>query len=210
MKCIEKNMKAYVTIFDKHSSLIDLFERYGFYYYGKKDSVSGVESVYIKNANKIFNDMYLDYPKIHIRDNNKFLLSIYPKFHTRMFPDSKLRTEKDLFIEDVSSSNSIEKIYLSGAYHLDRFKKGDIAVIYRTSDNGPAWYESVATSVCVVEEIKHISQFSSYKEFLDYCIKYSVFEEKELRKFWKSKKYPFLIKMLYNIALKKGQSENNL
>lgn len=196
--------ETYVTIFSRHKELIDLLTKYGFQYYGEKKSTAGVENVYIKYADIKFNDIFLDYPKINIKGNKKFLLSIWPKFHTRMFPDSKLKTEKEHCIKDISSTNSIEKIYLSGAFNLDEYKKGDIVVIYRTSDNhGRAWYESVATSICVVEEIKHISEFQSYNDFLKYCIKYSVFKEDELKDFWINKKYPYLIKMLYNIALNK-------
>lgn len=199
--CFEE---AYVTIFDKHDGLIDLLTRYGFQYHGRKESKAGVENVYVKYTNIVYNDLFLDYPRINIRKSKKILLSIYPKFHTRMFPDSKLITEKDHFIEDISFSNSIEKIYLSGAFNLYKYDKGDIVVIYRTKDShGFARYRSVATSICVVEEIKHISEFESYDEFLNYCIKYSVFEEHELKNFWRTKKYPYLIRMLYNIALGK-------
>jgi hypothetical protein len=196
--------EAYVTIFPKHDGLIELLERYGFRYYGKKSSEAGIENVYVKYADQIHNNLFLDYPKINVKNNKKFLLSIYPKYHTRMFPDSKLKTEKDHYIEDISFTNSVEKIYLSGALNLNGYKKGDIAVIYRTSKTyGRAKYESVATSICVVEEIKHIDEFESYNDFLDYCIKYSVFKEDELKGFWKEKKYPYLIRMLYNIALNK-------
>lgn len=195
--------EVYVTIFPRHVNLIKLFQQYGFKYYGKKESEAGIENVYIKYINKIYNDLFLDYPKINIKDKNKFLLSIWPKYHTRMFPDSKLKTERNHYIEDISFTNSIEKIYLSGA-NLSEYKKGDLIVIYRTATAyGRAWYESVATSICVVEEIKHINEFVSYDEFLEYCIKYSVFEDYELKKFWKEKKYKYLIRMLYNIALDK-------
>ena len=196
--------EAYVTIFPKHDNLVDLLKRYGFVYYGIKESVAGTEDVYVKYANKIYDNLFLDYPKINIRDNKKFLLSIIPKFHTRMFPDSKLLTEKDHFVEDISCTNGIEKIYLSGAFNLDDYGKGDIVVIYRTSDiEGQAEYRSVATSICVVEEIKHINEFKSYNDFLNYCIKYSVFNEKELKYFWRVKRFPYIIRMLYNMALNK-------
>ncbi|HEY5563721.1 MAG TPA: hypothetical protein VIK72_18530 [Clostridiaceae bacterium] len=77
----------------------------------------------------------LDYPKVDIRKSKKFMLSIFPKFHTRMFPNSQLKTEKEHIIEDSSFTKSIEKIYLSGA-NLSTYGKGDIVVIYRTADYG--------------------------------------------------------------------------
>lgn len=197
--------EAYVTIFETHPELIDLLERYGFKYYGKKKSeaLSEQENVYIKDFNDFQNDILLDYPKLNINNNNKFMLSIWPAFHTRMFPDSKLKTEKNHVIEDISVTNSIEKIYLSAA-NISNYKRGDTVVIYRTAELGKAAeYSAVATSICVVEEIKNINDFSTYEEFYNYCRKHSVFTDTELSDFWKTKKYKYLIKMLYNVALNK-------
>lgn len=207
----ENYEESYVTIFEEHESLIMLLEKYGFEYYGKKTSDSGIENVYIKNGSQRFGDINKDYPVIDLKDNNKYLLAIYPKYHTRMFPDSKLATEKEHIIEDISVTNSIEKIYLSAAYGLDKCKSGDIIVIYRTAEDGKkAIFSSVATSICVIKEVKNISSFRSFNDFKDYCIKYSVFEEHELRYFWRTKKYPFLIKFLYNIALEKRLTREKL
>ncbi|GIM29837.1 hypothetical protein CPJCM30710_25030 [Clostridium polyendosporum] len=195
--------ETYVTIFEKHDSLISLLLRYGFEYYGTKSSKAGTENVYIKYLNNISGDILLDYPKIDIRKNKKFLLSIYPEYHTRMFPNSQLKTEKNHVIEDVSFTNSVEKIYLSGD-NLNIYEKGDIVVIYRTADKGKmAQYSSVATSICVIEEIRYIDEFKNYDEFYKYCAKHSVFKENELESFWRTKRYKYLIKMLYNIALNK-------
>ncbi|HZJ76220.1 MAG TPA: hypothetical protein VFC70_00800 [Oscillospiraceae bacterium] len=196
--------EAYVTIFSKHIPLINLLKRFGFVYHGTKKSESGVEDVYVKYSDRIYNDLFMDYPKIDMSSNRKFLLAIWPKYHTRMFPDSKLKTEKGHIIEDISFTNSVEKIYLSAAYNLGDYKKGDLIVIYRTAENyGRAWYEAVATSICTVIEIKNISEFTSCNDFIQYCVKYSVFTEAELRQFWSSRKYPHLIRMIYNIALNK-------
>lgn len=207
----ENYEEAYVTIFEVHESLIMLLEKYGFEYYGKKTSDSGVENVYIKNRSQRAGDINKDYPVINLKDNNKYLLSIYPKYHTRMFPDSKLTTEKEHIIEDISVTNSIEKIYLSAAYGLEKCKSGDVIVIYRTAEYGKkAIFSSVATSICVIKEVKNINSFRSFNDFRDYCIKYSVFEEDELRYFWKTKKYPHLIKFLYNIAFEKRPTREKL
>jgi len=195
--------ETYVTIFKKHESLIGLLERYGFKYYGIKTSEAGIENVYIKSSKKVSGDILLDYPKVDIRDNNKFMLSILPEYHTRMFPNSQLKTEKNHVVEDTSFTNSIEKIYLSGV-NLSIYGKGDIVVIYRTSDKGKiAEFSSVATSICVVEEIRHISEFKDYDEFYRYCSKHSVFNEEEIHGFWRSKRFKYLVKMLYNVALNK-------
>lgn len=196
--------EAYVTIFEKHNGLIELLLKYGFEYWGTKESEAGIENVYVKSANKIYNDILLDFPKMNVKNNKKFLLAIYPEYHTRMFPNSQLKTERTHVIEDTAFTNSIEKIYLSGAPDLLKYNANDILVIYRTAERGKsARYTAVATSVCVVEEIKVIDEFNNYNEFYNYCKKHSVFNDNELSGFWRTKKYPYIIKMLYNIALNK-------
>ena len=41
-----------------------------------------------------------------------------------------------------------------------------------------AEYSAVATSVCVVEDVKNQNEFISFEEFYKYVKKYSVFERK--------------------------------
>jgi hypothetical protein len=80
--------------------------------------------------------------------------------------------------------------------------RGDVLLIYRTSDQkGAAFYRSVATSVCVVEEVKNIREFASEGDFLTYCKPYSVFSEHELKTFYKTRKYPVVLRFTYNVAL---------
>lgn len=197
----------YVTVFDKHSYLIRLFQMYGFIRHGKKQSQNGEENVLVRDmsSENLTGDLLSDYPFINNRNNeNKYLLSIYPKFHTRLFPDSILATESPSIVSDVSYANSIRKIYICGMHDTMLIKPRDIIVIYRTNDNtGPAYYRSVATSICVVESVKNINSFVSETEFINYCVKYSVFTESELSGFYKTKKYPFIITFTYNIALPK-------
>ena len=83
-------------------------------------------------------------------------------------------------------------------------KANDLVVIYRMTDgHGPARFRSVATSICTVEELKTRNAFKSVDEYLDYCIKYSVFDKEELMRWWSQ--YPrkpfFVIKLCYNAAL---------
>ncbi|MEB6182484.1 N-acetyltransferase [Enterobacter roggenkampii] len=197
----------YVTVFEKHDYLIRLFKIYGFIDEGVKVSENGIERVLIKEMNRdaLTGDILSDYPFINNRSNeSKFLLSIYPTFHTRLFPDSKLITESPDVISDVSYANSIRKVYICGMSDVELMKPNDIIVIYRTSDNqGPAYYRSVATSLCVVEKVRNIHSFVTEKEFLDYCARYSVFTESELKNFYKTKKYPYIISFTYNLALPK-------
>lgn len=200
-KMIEEGyQESYVTIFEKYQPLINLFEKFGFVLWGKKENN---ELVYIKTLD-FQNNIYKDFPRIVTQNNKKYLLSIYPKYHTKLFPNSRLRTEKDHRIEDLSFTNTIEKVYLSGIKEVEMIKCGDLVVIYRTADLGKkAEWSSVATSICTVIETKKINDFTVFTDFRKYCGKGSVFKENELLRFWKNKRYPYIIKMLYNISLPK-------
>ncbi|WP_342609243.1 N-acetyltransferase [Vibrio tritonius] len=192
----------YVTVFsEKHPYLSNLFKKYGFIEYGKKTTSNGVEDVLLRNLNSFSGDMHMDYPFINTAGHNKYLLGIYPEYHTRLFPDSILQSESRSIVKDISYSNSIHKIYICGMPDVMHFKAGDILIMYRTSDDqGPAEYRSVASSMCVVESVRHIDSFSNENEFVDYCIKFSVFNESELRRFYRQKRYPYIINFTYNIA----------
>jgi hypothetical protein len=87
---------------------------------------------------------------------------------------------------------------------IGNIKPKDNIIIYRTAeDKKLAEYNSVATSICTVVETKRIESFSDFDEFIEYCGKGVVFGEKELKSFWITKKYPHIIKMLYNFSLNK-------
>ncbi|CAI1630093.1 hypothetical protein [Serratia entomophila] len=144
-----------------------------------------------------------NYPMIKLNGRN-FLLSIYPSWHTRLFPESILNNESSSIIQDVPHTNSIHKVYLTSMRGTESLKKGDNLLIYRTSDGqGPARFRSVATSACVVEEVRNIREFSSLGDFKAYCAPHSVFEDYELELMYKKKNYPVIIKFTYNFPLKK-------
>lgn len=145
------------------------------------------------------------YPKIKLIGRN-FILSIFPEYHTQLFPDSKLKTETENAVVDKKYANSKSKVYLSGALQANDLKPNDILLIYRTKDDktsSPAYYSSVATSVCVVTEIKNIQDFTNDQEFINYCNNTSVYDENKLKEYWRSKKYKTLVKIDYYFPLTK-------
>ena len=198
-------MKAdeiYVTIFPKHEGLIRILQRYGFNEEGKK----GEELVLVKNMKALTGDIIKDYPLLTTTGKRKFLLSIYPKFHTKMFPDSILQNEESQkyeLIKDISYTNSIHKIYLCFMSDTAQLQRGDLIAIYRTKDDkGSARYRSVITSVCQIEEVKTNNDFANVEDFLAYTNYYSIFDPEELKKWYLQKKC-YVLKMTYNIALTK-------
>lgn len=196
--------EVYVTIFPKHLGLISLLTTFGFHKHGIKSTSDGIEDVYIKRFNHLVGDILLDYPIVKFTDVKKHVLSIYPKFHTQLFPESILNNENYDLLNDCSPTNSIHKMYICAMDGVLNFQKGDLIAIYRSSDGkGPAKYRSVVTSVCTVEEVVHMNEFNDEAEYMEYCKPYSIFKDLELKNFYKTKKYPYIIKMIYNIAFKK-------
>ena len=199
-----KHEDIYVTIFPKHAVLINLVSMYGFNHVGNKNNGEGV---YVKSLTCRENDKDLNYnyPLMSTKEKKKYILSIYPMYHTILFPDSILKNEEGYkydLVKDVSETNTIHKIYICFMKDVRMLKKDDIVCIYRTNDNlGPAYYRSVVTSVCVVEEVKSKSDFVCIDQYLEYT-KNSIFSKADRIGYYKRQDV-FVVKMTYNIALTK-------
>lgn len=200
----------YVTIFEKHAALVELFLRYGFSRVAVKLTANGQEAVLERVLHAAVGDVVRDYPLIPLKGARHFVLSLYPAWHSRLLPDSLLKTEDTSILQDVSHTNSIHKIYLAAMAGVDQLKRGDTLLIYRTADSGSAYYTSVVTSLCVVEELTHISSFSTLTAFLAYCAPYSIFTVAELTRLYEKQKYPWLIRFTYNLALSKRPNRKAL
>lgn len=195
----ERYPLVYVTVLATHPELIRLFKKYGFSKWGMKDSR---EYVFIKTQT-VQNSIFCNFPRINLqKDPKKYLLAVYPQWHSKLFPDSRLNNENNLQILDIAHSNSIEKVYICGMESVLSMQQGDLVVIYRTADIRPAEYHAVATSLCTVVEVKTINSFKSLQAFLDYC-KESVFSKAKLITYYKTQRYPYIIKMLYDFPLNK-------
>ncbi len=184
--------EIYVTIYDKRDEqkrLISLMERWGFSYWGKK----GDENVYVRSFSPSFSVDRIreNYPFLS-KSQDIFIVPIYPNYHTELLPDSILNTEspKD-FIEDSPHRNGISKVYVSRAFEPHP-KKGDILIFYRTG----GYFKSVITTIGIVSDIKE--SFSSESEFVNYCLRGSVFSEHSLKDMWNySPRTPFVVNFLY-------------
>lgn len=190
---------CYVATYSKQEKLINLICQFGFFEYGIKQN----EKVFVKDMKKITGDICFDYPKISCENKRKYMLSIYPKYHSIMFPDSILTTENKNIITDISYTNSIHKIYVCTMRDVENMSRGDLVVLYRTAESGKsAEYSSVATSICVVEEVKMQSEFLNFDDFFEYACQYSVFDRADLL-YWYNRGGLKAIKLTYNAALKK-------
>lgn len=150
-------------------------------------------------------DLSFDFPTIFAKNVKKYILAIRAEYHTRMFPDSKLHTESPSVLLDTSEANSIHKVYITKMWGIEKMKKGDLIIIYRMKDNyhSSAHHRSVITSLCVLEEYRHIDTFQNEDDFLNYCNPHNIFTIEELKHFYKTKTFFHIIKMTYNMALEK-------
>lgn len=203
--------EIYVTVFEEHAGLIRLLKRYGFYEHSTKTTPNGVELVFVRSLKNPTGDIRRDYPLIHKSGRKKYLLAIYPQYHTRLFPDSILDNENPSIVKDLSHTNSIHKVYITFT-HVGKLRSGDIVVIYRCTDGkAPAKYRSVTTSICVVEEVRPRKDFATLSDFVKYARPHSVFTREELEAdWWNSGKHFYVIRMMYNAAFGKRTTRGNL
>ena len=189
--------EIYVTIFDKREEqirLINLLVDWGFELYGTKNAA---EKVFIKNFNKlsINREGYnakKNFPYIY-RENNIFLVPIYPDYHTELIPDSILHNENiHNFKDSKPHSNALSKVYISRSIERN-IKKNDLIIFYRTG----GYFKSVITTIAVVEDVVH--NFNNFEEFKSKCKNRSVLNESKLLEFWDYNKRnrPFLINFIY-------------
>ncbi len=202
--------EVYVTIFptEELQNLIKLFEGLGFYHVADKPHSLGTkemkEWVLVKDMRAVEGNIIKNYPRMRTFGTQKWLLSIMPRFHTHLFPDSILNNESYDMVKDITPTNGIYKIFISWNPECAQMKMGDLVVIYRMSDGqGAAYYRSVVTSVCTVSDVKKWGEFQgNEEEFLKYT-KYSVFSETDLKMWFRTRPNMVVIKMLYNVAFSK-------
>lgn len=205
--------EIYVTLFEKtedQQRLIRLLQDWGFSHHGTKHSGNGDELVYVRDFSPRadINRPNLTYPYFS-RRTRKFIVPIYPEYHTELFPDSYLRTESPAdFIENRPNRNAISKVYISRS-HERNLHSSDVIVFYRTAAaNQAAYYSSVATTVGVIQNI--VTNIPNEDVFIELCRKRSVFSDKELRRHWNyyPNYHPFIVNFLYVLSFTEGNRLN--
>lgn len=192
--------EIYVTVFDKHSTLISQFEKFGF----KKCGLNANgENVLIKSRSDIdFNDPYKAFP--FIKNDFKYAgyVIIEDKYHDTMFAYSELKNTESLQFEiNRSVSNGLSKVYVGQASRVN-YKVGEPVLIYRKYNQGPGKrFRSCITSFCIVTNVfqakSNYKFLMSFEELKAHIGNKSVFDENELLRQYNEYRNVTIVEMLY-------------
>jgi GNAT superfamily N-acetyltransferase len=191
--------QVYVTVYEKHESLVRLLSKFGFRRAGSK---SNGETVYLKDRQVLdYADPYKAFPFLNPAFDSANLLPIDDVFHDQLFPYSELAREiHDTFTS--AAGNGVSKVYISAARDLAA-RPGHPILIYRkhTGGQGAPGFKSVVTSYCVVTEVVTVKRdgraLLTFKDFRQRVRNKSVFTDEQIRVWFEGGKNLTLIEMVY-------------
>lgn len=191
--------EIYVTVFEKHTSLILLLEKYGFVYAG--NNLNG-ERVYIKDRRHLdFSNPCKSFPFISNKMEYAGCLAVDMTYHDTMFASSELANTLQESV-DLCVANGLKKVYIGQPYSL-AFKVGEPVLVYRryTGTNGRPGYKSVITSYCIATRIERIKTngyaLYTFEEFLHMVGNKSVYNWDELKNKYDTWSSLTLIELIY-------------
>ena len=191
--------EIYVTVFDKHASLIFLLEKYGFSHVG--NNLNG-ERVYIKDRRHLdFTDPCKAFPFLSDSIQNAGCLAIDMEYHDTMFASSELANTLQERV-DISVANGLKKVYLGSPYSLG-FRVGEPVFIYRkyTGDQGKPGYKSCITTYCIATRIEKIKSagnaLMTFEQYRHIVGNKSVYDDQQLRTKYDTLTNLTLIELLY-------------
>ena len=171
---------AYVTIFEKHSALIDLFEEFGFESLDTRTPVGElvlVKSLYPSSEDwdtldpLSFNRRYGPFAA-KIRDVRAFVVPIRPQFHRVLFPEAE---DQGAFWPGVHPfGNSIRKAYLCNA-PIRTLSPGANLLFYRSEDVHAVTVLGVVEGTMVTQSAANAARFVgkrtvySFREIQELC-----------------------------------------
>lgn len=205
-----KKDEIYVTVFEKHDVLINLFSRFGFSYAG--DNPNG-ERIYIKNRKNIdYSDPYKSFPFINPAFKKAGYLIVDDNYHDTLFPYSELKNTLQEGVA-LSVANGLTKIYVGAQFTLPHYQTGEPILIYRKHTGaGAKRYKSCITSFCIVSDmilVKNNNRFNlSFADLLARIGNKSVFDERALKTKYDNDRNMVVIEMLYYGYFGEGNNVN--
>lgn len=191
--------EIYVTVFEKHASLIFLLEKYGFSHVGT--NLNG-ERVYIKDRRHLdFSDPCKAFPFLSNNIQNAGCLAIDMEYHDTMFAASELANTLQERV-DISVANGLKKVYLGSPISLG-FRVGEPVFIYRkyTGNQGRPGHKSCITTYCIVTRIEKVKSagraLMTYEQFRHMVGNKSVYDDMELQTKYNTLANLTLIELLY-------------
>lgn len=194
-----KRQQIYVTIFEKHKNLVEMFQKFGFTQWGVKDNG---ELILGRDRTQIdYSNAYTAFPFISPNTKKAGILPINDYFHDRLFPYSEsYYTASD--VEETTAGNGITKVYIGTPYSTTHYSEGDIVGIYRKYNGvGAKGNRSAITSFCVITKVTVVKRnyraVMSYETFLKDAGNKTVFTKEELDALYHNSNV-VMIEMTYN------------
>ena len=203
-----KYEEIYLTIFEKHTELISLFERFGFNCIGHN---TRGERVYLKNRLQLdYSDPYRAFPFIDPGIEKAGIIPIYESFHDRLFPYSELKGNKRV-IEEETAGNGITKVYIGSPSNAMHYYIGEPVAIYRISEQEKGkTYKSAVTSFCTITKIETIKDkgrpIIDSSEFIRNAGNKTLFTPDELIEIYTKSANVVMLEMVYNGYFGKGHN----
>ncbi|HBW39214.1 hypothetical protein [Desulfosporosinus sp. BICA1-9] len=206
--CEDRTEEIYVTVYEKYSELINLFERFGFICMGRNRRG---ECIYLKSRSKIdYSDPYKSFPFIRPDFSKAGLIPIYERYHDRLFPYSELKIKKRE-IEEETAGNGITKVYIASPFTAMHYEIDEPVYIYRIyeGDTGKT-YKSAVTSYCTITKMEVIKSNGkttiSLADFIKNAGNKTVFSPEELTVTYENQKNIIMLELVYNGYFGKGHN----
>lgn len=203
--------EIYVTVFEKHELLINLFVTFGFKNVGKN---SRGEFIFLKSRDEIdYSTPKKSFPFIDPNTRKAGLIPINDYFHDRLFPYSEIQGNNDE-IEEITAGNGVSKIFIASPYSDMHYVENEPVLVYRIFTGvGKKTYKSVVTSYCTVSKVEVVKTYNktsySLEDFLKLTGNKTVFSIDELTALYKEKKNLVILELVYNGYFGKGNNINH-
>lgn len=192
--------EIYVTVFEKHTTLIEQFEKYGFKNIGLTPNN---EFILLKSKKEIdFSNPYKSFPFIKGDFDSAGYVIVDDNYHDTMFAYSELANTISLQEKiGKSVSNGLCKIYVGKARSIN-YTIGEPVLIYRRYTQGAGKkYKSCITSYCIVTDAIQAKQgnrcLMSFEDLKNRIGNKSVFNEDELKQQYLNYTNVSVIELLY-------------
>jgi hypothetical protein len=191
--------QVYVTVFEKHDVLVGMLERFGFRRAGTN---ARGELVMVKDRRGLdYSDGFASFPFVQPHFDEAYMLPINDVYHDRLFPYSELAGQLATS-SLIAAGNGVSKVYLANPGGDFAISPGNPIVVYRIfTGDGPKTFKSAATSFCLVTGVRQFRQngrnVGSVDELLAFVRNRSVFDEDEIRGWYRDCRNLTVVEMLY-------------